>query len=121
MGANFLFLSLGTTFIAPPDGVDPQDINSIRENIHLYEAKHFIVPLIAHSLQALLGGFIAAKFSASKHLYMALVVGFISWCGGLSMVAMLPEQPTWVWLVDLTLCYFPMAYMGWKFSGQPKG
>lgn len=118
MISNMAIGNLGLNIIPQPTGVDPKDIESIIANIDKYESKHFILPIIAHASQALFGGFIAARFAASKNLQMALIVGVLSLLGGLAMIIMVPT-PTWVIIVDLAL-YLPAAWLGWKFAGSKK-
>jgi len=117
MIVNFAILKLGNGIVPPPDGVDPNDINSMKANIHLYEMKHFLVPFLAHAGMALFGGFIAARIAASYQMVMALIVGLFSLFGGMAMVMMLPEAPTWFKASDILLAYLPMAFLGGKIAG----
>ena len=45
---NMSIISLGPLLVGVPEGVNPQDIESIKRNLHLYEAKHFLIPILAH-------------------------------------------------------------------------
>jgi len=114
---NAAIVGLGSNLVAPPEGVDPNDIESIKSNMHLYQPKHFIIPFLAHALGALFGGFIAARIAATRQLSIATAVGFFFLIGGIAMIFMLPETPTWFKAVDLLLAYIPMAYLGGKIAG----
>jgi hypothetical protein len=82
----------------------------------LLESKHFIMPFIAHALQALLGAFVTVKLAASRHFLLAMIIGALSFLAGLANIAMI-GGPTWFKIVDLALAYFPMAWLGWKLAG----
>ena len=112
---NSSLINIGSNFIAPPDGVDPMDLESIKTNADLYTAKHFVVPLIAHAFGTLLGSFVAVRFSADRALSQAMVVGVFFMIGGLVMAFMLPDF--WIAsIVDLLLAYFPMAWLGHRLG-----
>ena len=114
---NGALIYLGPSIVAPPDGVNPMDVESIKANIHLYEAKHFLVPLLAHALGALVGAFVTAKLSASQHRTLALIVGAFFLLGGIMMI-MDVGGPLWFKILDLGVAYIPMAALGWKLSGK---
>lgn len=114
---NSGIITLGPNLIAAPQGVDPNDIESIKANISLYELKHFIVPFFAHALGTFAGAFIAVKLGVSKHKTLAYIIAGLFLIGGLLMAFMLPEF--WMFsIVDLLLAYFPMAILGWSLAGK---
>lgn len=104
---------LSPSIIPPPEGVDVNDMDSIRENMHLYQAKHFVFPFLAHALGTLIGAIAAAKIAASHKMKFALVIGFFFLLGGIAAVMMIPA-PTWFAVLDLVGAYIPMAYFGAK-------
>jgi len=106
---NMGILKFGLSIVPPPAGVDPQDVESIKANIDSYEFKHFIIPLLAHALGALVGAFVTAKIS--NHKILSLLVGAFFMIGGIMMMTMIP-QPTWFTIVDLA-SYIPAAYLGY--------
>lgn len=114
-----LIISLGT-LIPPPEGVDPSNMESIKENIHLFEFKHLMSPFIAHALGTLVGAFLAAKIGASHNKILALIIGAVFLYGGISMVMEL-NAPAWFEALDLIVAYIPMALLGWKLSGKGTG
>jgi len=113
---NAAIIKLGSIIIPPPPGVDPSDIESIKANIGLYEAKHFIIPFLAHALGTLFGAFIATRIGVSRHLLLALIVGIVFLAGGIMMIQMVPG-PMWFNALDLLGAYFPMAFIGNRLGG----
>ena len=108
-----------SNFVIPfPEGVNPADANSIRDNIKLFETKHYIMPFLAHALGTLIGVFVAFKiiqmFRATKFIAvgLALVIALLFLWGGLATSKSInsPETPM---LVDAVLCYIPMAIIGY--------
>ncbi len=88
---NMGIIMLFGHIIAPPDGVDPSDMESIKSNMHLYQPKHFISPFLAHALGTLVGAFTAAKMAISNHKLMALSIGGVFLIGGIMMIVQLPS------------------------------
>jgi hypothetical protein len=41
---NGLIVAFGGNLVPPPEGVNPNDMESIKANMHLYEVKHFMMP-----------------------------------------------------------------------------
>ena len=102
-------LIIGGGIIVPTtETVDP--MNAIN-----WDFKYFIFPFLAHSIGTLSGAFIVSKLSRNFHIIMPLIVGLYFLSGGLYMVTILPA-PTWFVLLDIILCYIPMALIGWKIS-----
>jgi hypothetical protein len=116
---NMGVIMLSGSMIPPPAGVDPNDVESIRANIHLYEAKHFIFPFLAHAIGTLVAAFIVAKFVTGKKIIWVGLVGVLFLAGGITAATMIPA-PTWFVVVDLILAYLPMAWLGSKFAKGSK-
>ena len=110
---NFGIILISGTIIPLPEGVDTSDIESMKASMNLYEPKHYLFPFLAHALGTLIGGIVAAKIAVSAQTKVALVVGIIFLYGGFSMVMQLPS-PLWFNLLDLTVAYIPMAWLGAK-------
>ena len=116
---NIGLVMIGSEIIGVPEGVNPQDMDSIKANAHLYQPKHFIVPFLAHAIGTLVGAFIVAKFAASHYKILALLIGGIFMLGGLGAAYMLPEF--WKFsIIDILFAYIPMAILGWNLAGKPK-
>ena len=112
---NMLIINNGGGFIAPPEGVNPKDIESIKENMHLYTPIHFIIPFLAHAMGTFIGALITSLIAVNIRMYLAIGVGCCFLIGGIMMVLMLPS-PLWFNLIDLSLAYLPMAWLGWKIG-----
>ena len=114
---NMGIIMISSSIVPLPEGVNPEDFNSMNENMHLYSPKHFLMPFLAHALGTLAGAFTAAKIAASHHKTLALVIGGVFLIGGVIAVRMLPNAPLWFSAADLLLAYLPMGWLGWKLSG----
>jgi hypothetical protein len=117
--ANWLTIKYLSPIIGLPVGVDPNDLESMQANIHLYEAKHFVAPFVAHCLGSLVGAFVCSKIAAKYHLGLSMGIALLFIFGGATMVVLL-KSPIWYNSTDLLLAYFPMAYIGWMLAGSKK-
>ena len=115
---NMGLIMLSPLIIPPPPGVNPADMESLKESMHLFEAKHFIFPFLAHALGTLVGALVAAKLAVSHKMKFALGIGAFFMLGGLTNVFMLPS-PVWFTVLDLVGAYIPMGYFGGKLA-EPK-
>ncbi len=109
--AKFIIISISGWIIPPPEGMDMNDLESIKANAHLFQPKHFIMPFLDHSLGSLFGGLVAAFVAASRKITFALVIGAIHLIGGVFAAAIIPA-PIWFIALDLVVAYIPMAYLG---------
>lgn len=108
---NASIVTLGSNLILPPEGVDPNDIATMKAHADQYGIKHFIVPFLAHGLGTLAGAFITVKLAISNHKILAYTIAVFFSIGGAIMAFLLPEF--WMYsIVDLLLAYFPMAIIG---------
>ncbi len=114
---NLGIISLSPFIIPPPEGMDPNNAESIAEFMPLLQSKHFILPFLAHALGTLVGAFVSAKFSVSHPKRAAFLIGFFFLFGGIMASTMIPA-PAWFIGVDLILAYLPMAYLGAKLAGE---
>ena len=114
---NYGIVTISGSIIPLPPGIDPSDMESIKAGMHLYEAKHFIFPFLAHALGTLAGAAFVAKFAASHHMKLALGIGAFFLLGGIAAVIMLPAAPTWFKALDVLVAYLPMGYLGGKLMG----
>ena len=112
---NTLIIGVSGKIIPPPEGADVTTVEGIKASIHLFEPKHFLMPFLAHALNAFLGAFVTAKIAANRHLLLAMIIGIISLLGGIAAVVMIPA-PLWFNITDLTLAYLPMAFLGGKLA-----
>ena len=112
---NMSIVSISGSLIPLPAGVNPEDVKSIRENIHMFQSKHYVIPFLAHALGTLSGAIIAAKIATSRKSTYANIIGLFFLVGGISAAAMIgtPILPT---IVDLVFAYLPMAWIAYKLS-----
>lgn len=113
---NMGIVMISGSIIPPPEGVDPSSMESLQANMHLFEAHHFIFPFLAHALGTLAGAFIVGLFAVKHKLILALIIGALFLFGGIMMVLSVPS-PLWFTIVDLSLAYIPMAWLGAKLGG----
>lgn len=116
---NIGLITLSPKIVAPPAGVNPADLDSLKANIHLFEFKHFIMPFLAHALGTLFGALVAALLAVSHKMRIALGIGVFFLLGGIAMAFMVPA-PTWFNVLDLLMAYFPMAWIGGMLGGKRK-
>ena len=112
---NMGLIMIGGKVVPPPSGVDVMDMESLKSSMHLFEAKHFIFPFLAHALGTFVGAYLAAMLVASHKIKFALGVGAFFLIGGIANVFMLPS-PTWFSTLDLVGAYIPMAWLGGKIT-----
>jgi len=62
---NMSIITFGGQLIPPPAGVNPADVNSIAENMHLYGLIHFLPPFLAHAIGYIGGGLSGGTFRPS--------------------------------------------------------
>lgn len=120
MIVNGLIIKCSASLIPLPPGVDPNNIESIKANMHLYETKHFLMPFLAHALGTLVGAFIAAKIALGNTFAKAIIIGLVFLAGGIWMIILLPQAPLWFKLTDAVLAYLPMAWLGNFFANIRK-
>ncbi|TQV88828.1 hypothetical protein [Aliikangiella coralliicola] len=106
---NMGLITVGASIVPPPPGVDVTDPESISASMHLFEAKHFIVPFLAHALgtfSGALGAFFVAKSHQNKFAYG---IGAVFLFGGIYASLIIPA-PTWFIVLDIAVAYLPMAW-----------
>ncbi len=108
---NMGLIMISGSIIAPPEGAITTTMEGLKESLHLFEPKHFIMPFLAHALGTLFGAFVTAIIVNDHKIKFALVIGVWFLIGGIMNILMLPS-PTWFTILDLTLAYIPMAYLG---------
>ena len=112
---NMGIIMVSGSIIPAPEGVDPSDMESIKASMHLYQAKHFIFPFLAHAIGTLAGAIVAALIATNHKMKFALAIGFFFLLGGTVMVFQLPS-PMWFNVLDLAGAYIPMAWLGGKLA-----
>lgn len=108
---NMGLVSVGSSFIPAPAGVDVSTMEGLKASLPLFEPKHFVFPFLAHALGTLAGAFMAAWLAQKKGMLLAMIIGGLFFMGGLANILMLPS-PLWFSILDLSLAYLPMGYLG---------
>lgn len=116
---NMGLIQISSSIIAPPEGVDVTDVESLKNSIHLFEPRHFIFPFLAHALGTLTGAIVAALIAASNKMKYALGIGCFFLLGGISSIFMIPS-PTWFAALDIIGAYIPMGWLGGKLANSVK-
>ncbi len=115
---NMGIISISGSLIPPPEGADVTTTEGLKESMHLFQPKHFIMPFLAHAIGTFVGALIAALLGAIRKMRLAIVVGVFFLIGGIAAVYMLPS-PLWFAILDLVAAYIPMAYLaGFIGSGN---
>ena len=107
---NMGIVLLGPALIPPPAGVDTATAEGLAAGIHLFEAKHFLTPFLAHALGTLAGALVAFLVAGRGRAACAWVIGVVFLAGGVAAAFMIPA-PAWFVAVDLLLAYLPMAWL----------
>lgn len=112
---NMGLITLGSSVIPPPPGVDVTDMESLKSSMHLFEPRHFIFPFLAHALGTLVGAVVAFIIAAAHKVKFALTIGIFFLIGGIMNVFMLPS-PLWFAVLDIVGAYIPMGWIGAKIG-----
>lgn len=108
---NMTIITAVSPMFPMPEGTNPNDIDSIKANIHKFSIGSLMVPFFAHALGTLFGAFLTAAIAKSHKLPLALGIGFFFLLGGIAMIVMV-GGPIWFMVLDLGVAYFPMAWLG---------
>ena len=109
---NMILVSTGAALIHVPTGVDPNDAASVAAGAHLFETRHYVFPFLAHAAGAFTGAATATVLALRQKLWFALGIGALNLAGGVAAAIMIPAPITFV-VLDLTIAYLPMAWLGW--------
>ena len=83
---NMSIISISGSIIPPPEGLNPNSMESLKEHMHLFEPKHYLMPFLAHALGTLAGAFVLSLLANSYKLQLALFLGFLFLIGGITMI-----------------------------------
>ncbi|RSK39093.1 hypothetical protein [Mangrovimonas spongiae] len=110
---NMGIITISGSIIPPPEGADLSTAEGIKAAADLLEAKHYIMPFLAHAIGTLVGALITAKIVTKSKFAYAMFIGVFFLLGGISAAFMIPA-PTWFIILDLAAAYIPMAWLGYK-------
>jgi hypothetical protein len=108
---NMGIINISGWVIPPPEGAITTTLEGLKESLHLFEPKHFIMPFLAHALGTFVGALITAFIVLKRKMRFAMVIGIFYLIGGAMNILMLPS-PILFSIIDLSLAYIPMAYLG---------
>ncbi|HUQ71849.1 MAG TPA: hypothetical protein VM165_20125 [Planctomycetaceae bacterium] len=117
---NASLIALGGVVVPPPEGADMNTAEGLRAAMARMTPLHFFVPLLAHALGTLAGGWAAAVTAASHKMTWALMIGVIFLAAGIVMISLV-GGPDWFVVSDLGLAYLPMAWLGGKLGTTMTG
>lgn len=112
---NYGIITIGPSMIPPPEGIDFNDMESLKENVHLLTGKDYIMPIIAHALGTLVGAFAAVKLALTQKFRAAMIVGVLFLLGGIAAAYMMFGFHFYTGL-DFLLAYIPMALLGHRLA-----
>jgi len=116
---NMALVTVSPSLIPPPAGVDVNNAESLRNGIHLFEPRHFIMPFLAHAVGTLAGALVAYMIAASHKTKLAYAVGVFFLAGGIAASFIIPA-PTWFIALDLLVAYLPMSWLGIQIGTRLK-
>jgi hypothetical protein len=114
---NMGLIMLSGKVIPPPPGADVTSMEGLKASMHLFEARHFVFPFLAHALGTLTGAFVAGLLAPGKSKVPGYIVGGLFLIGGIVNVFTLPA-PIWFNAVDLLVAYLPAAWLGQWLAGR---
>lgn len=117
MIVNMGLIMISSSIIPLPEGIDPADAESLKNNIHLFQPKNFIMPFLAHALGTLAGAYTAARIAATHQMKFALGIGAFFLLGGIANIQMI-GGPTWFAILDIVGAYIPMAWLGGRLAAS---
>jgi hypothetical protein len=113
---NSLIITFSGNIVAPPPGANLKTVEGLKAAMPLLTPIHFLMPFLAHALQAFVGAFITTKLATKKFEFGGTtIIGILALIGGIAASFMIPA-PTWFKLTDCILAYLPMAYLGYWLS-----
>lgn len=115
--ANMGIITLSGSIIPPPEGVNPADMESIKQNMHLFQPIHFLMPFLAHAVGSFVGALVAALIAATHKMKFAIGLGIWTMVGGIMAATMIPS-PTWFIVADLGLAYIPTAWLAGRIASR---
>jgi hypothetical protein len=106
-------ISISALIIPPPNGADVTTMEGLQNTMHLFQAKHFIIPFFAHAIGTFSGAATTALLAINHKTKLALIIGAFFLLGGIVMVCSVPS-PMWFTFLDLVLAYIPPSYLALK-------
>lgn len=108
---NLGLINLSIGLLGVPNGFDLMQPDTYT----LLNTANYLGVWVAHAAGTLAGAYFTARFAASVHLALAMVIGVFFLLGGIAEVVGKPA-PLWFEAADLVLAYLPMGWLGWKLA-----
>ena len=115
MGVNMGMLFVGSWLLPLPEGLNTSSREALKAALPLLRTQDFIFPFLAHAMGTLTSAFFVTTWATDKQLRYSLIYGGLFFLGGLTTIIGMPS-PVWFSILDLTLAYFPMAWIGYKMA-----
>ncbi|QWX85538.1 hypothetical protein H0I23_07835 [Cellulophaga sp. HaHaR_3_176] len=112
---NMGIIMVSSSIIPPPNGVNTTTMEGLKEAMHLFQPKHYIMPFLAHAIGTFAAAFISVKIAVTHKLKIAFSIGILFLIGGITNVFLLPS-PIWFAITDVVIAYIPMAWIGSKIG-----
>ena len=113
---NMGLINAGHAVVGLPPGADVSTMEGVRAAMQMFEAKHFVVPFVAHAGGTFVGALVATLIAASHKFKIAMGIGLWFLLGGIVSGIYL-GSPMWYNAVDFIFAYIPMAWIGAKLGG----
>ena len=114
---NLALITVSPHVIPPPPGVDVSNVASMKASMHVYQAKHFLFPFLAHAAGTFVGAVVAFVVAGSRRDLCAYVIGCLFLAGGITACFLIPA-PAWFMALDLIAAYLPMAWLATRLGGR---
>jgi hypothetical protein len=112
---NMGIIMISSSVVPPPEGADVTTMEGLKASMHLFQPRHFIMPLLAHAIGTFAGAILAAWIAANHKMTFAMIIGVFFLVGGIANIFMLPS-PAWFIVVDIVCAYIPVAYLAGKLA-----
>lgn len=113
--ANGLIITVGPLIIKYPPSVSFETEASTIHSMKLLRPIHLMIPFVAHAIGTFISTFLMAIYIKKPYMEIAYFMSLLYLIVGIYMVFLIPA-PLWFGILDLTLAYIPMGYLGAKLG-----
>ncbi|MGA9212407.1 hypothetical protein [Kaistella sp.] len=112
-----LFQILGHKLYPLPAGMDPNDMNAMKEYVTSAPFMALFFVIISYAAGAFLSGFASTKVAGNNDKIFALVCGIIFLLQSIYMMYTLPT-PIWFWILGIAV--WGLVFVGYKLALSKK-